>query len=130
MMNLDDDDWKEDVPAPAPSPVSVPPTIQVSLAPLVVSPVMGDSGIITREEPSEKFRELFVENTPDQAQTLDGLPLKELRRMATERGILGSAEMKKKELISALRSVVHPSLAPLEANVEKEDSILEVPELT
>ena len=128
--DLDDDDWKEEAPVPQVQQVvqeSSPPPPPV-MQPLVVSPV------IAREEPaSDQFRELFVENESmkaDQAQTLEGLSLKELRRMATERGI-ATNEMKKKELITALRNTVHPGLAPLEAHVEKEEmSSLDVPELS
>jgi hypothetical protein len=124
--DLEDDDWKDEE---APPP-------QVTVQPTLPEPV-----VIGREEPvpSASFKELFmnVEQPPAQNQTLEGLPLKELRRMASERGITGTSEMKKKDVIAALRSTVHPSLAPapvaasgsVEVEKEMELSSLDVPEL-
>lgn len=40
------------------------------------------------------------------APALEGMPLKELRRLGEQRGIRGAAEMRKKELLTALRSQV------------------------
>ena len=108
--DLDDDDWKDEE---TPAPVVQAPVVQ---APLSMSPM-----IIGREEPmsepAAQFKELFVnaeDVKPVPNQTLEGLPLKELRRMATERGVPGVADMKKKEVIAALRNTVHPGLAPVE----------------
>jgi len=39
---------------------------------------------------------------------LDGMPLKELRRLGEQRGIIGAADMRKKELLAALRHQVLP----------------------
>jgi hypothetical protein len=100
--DLDDDDWADK------EPVQVP--ILSAMAPL--PPTI----TIAREEAKEEqFRELFVNDTekPEENQTLEGLPLKELRRMATERGISGAAELKKKEVIAALRNTV-TAPAPVE----------------
>jgi hypothetical protein len=125
--DLEDDDWKDE---------EAPPPPQVTVQPTLPEPV-----VIGREEPvpSASFKELFmnVEQPPAQNQTLEGLPLKELRRMASERGITGTSEMKKKDVIAALRSTVHPSLAPapvtasdsVEVEKETELSSLDVPEL-
>jgi hypothetical protein len=125
--DLEDDDWKDE---------DAPPPPQVTVQPTIPEPV-----VIGREEPvpSASFKELFmnVEQPPAQNQTLEGLPLKELRRMASERGITGTSEMKKKDVIAALRSTVHPSLAPapvaasgsVEVEKETELSSLDVPEL-
>lgn len=125
--DLDDDDWKDE---------EAPPPVTVTVQPTLPEPV-----VIGREEPvpSASFKELFMtaEQPPAQNQTLEGLPVKDLRRMASERGITGTSEMKKKELIAALRNTVHPSLAPadppaqtsVEVEKEMELSSLDVPEL-
>lgn len=113
--DLDDDDWN-DSPAKAEVPQVSNPVFLNAMAPL--PPTI----TITRDEvkpKEEQFRELFVneaEAKPEENQTLEGLPLKELRRMATERGIAGAAELKKKEVIAALRSSV---TAPAPVDVEK-----------
>lgn len=44
---------------------------------------------------------------------LDGMPLKELRRLGEQRGIVGAADMRKKELLAALRQMV--ATAPAQA---------------
>ena len=64
-----------------------------------------------------EFRELFVQPaaSPVKASTevkevsgesLEGMPVKELRRLAEQRGLTGVSDLKKKELISALRQMV------------------------
>ena len=83
---------------------------------------------IASEEPeaSEKqFKDLFVPaatgGAPTVARTpesLESMPVKELRRLATQRGIQGAEEMKKKEILAALRRQV--TLPPSsETTVEK-----------
>jgi hypothetical protein len=47
------------------------------------------------------------------------MTIKDLRRMASERGITGTSEMKKKELVAALRQSV-PTPATVEVEVEAE----------
>jgi hypothetical protein len=75
---------------------------------------------LMREE--EQFRDLFVGDvagTPDKKMTdssvgnnteaLESMPVKELRRLAEQRGIPGATEMRKKEILSALRNQVGSS---------------------
>jgi hypothetical protein len=73
-----------------------------------------------RSQQESQFRELFVATeggkkedaapvsplTQQQQTSLEGMPVKELRRLAEERGIVGVAEMKKKEILSALRNQI------------------------
>ena len=67
----------------------------------------------------EKFRELFiqhesrspkvvVEPVVTTSESLDSMPVKDLRRLAEQRGVAGFSELKKKELIAALRQQVTP----------------------
>lgn len=74
----------------------------------------------TEEEESEgvkRFKELFVApaaaaRTPE---SLDSMPVKELRRLATQRGIQGADDMKKKEILAALRRQVVAPTTTVEA---------------
>lgn len=77
-----------------------------------------------RSQQESHFRELFVPASPvsspkkdeevtTQQQTpqmvaasLESMPVKELRRLAEERGIAGAAEMRKKDILTALRSQI------------------------
>jgi len=85
----------------------------------------------TPKDTEEKFRELFIQHehvpTPKQSTTvtrdsgevsesLDAMPVKELRRLAEQRGLTGVSDMKKKELLSALRQQV---VAPAPAEEER-----------
>ncbi len=42
---------------------------------------------------------------PSFSSSLDSMSVKELRRLATQKGVSGAAEMKKKDLITAIRSI-------------------------
>jgi hypothetical protein len=61
-------------------------------------------------ESEDQFRELFVAKAPvtdvPVAESLESMPVKELRRLAQERGIAGAADMRKKEILAALRQQV------------------------
>lgn len=64
----------------------------------------------------ERFRELFVQadappSTPV-GQTLDSMPVNELRRLAIQRGITGARDMRKKEILAALRESAAKPTAP------------------
>ncbi len=63
--------------------------------------------------PEKQFKDLFVPAAsapaPAAARTpesLESMPVKELRRLATQRGIQGAEDMKKKEILAALRRQV------------------------
>jgi len=93
--------------------------------------------IITTDE---QFRELFVQrdapsptvtttttsatassssSSSASSESLESMPVKELRRLAEQRGITGSSELRKKELLAALRQQVAPQAAA-EQPVEEE----------
>ena len=85
---------------------------------------LGDSDMPPRDD--ERFRDFFkqpeVVRTPE---SLDSMPVKELRRLAEQRGIAGTADMRKKEILAALRQQITPvpvmSVAPVaEVSVEKD----------
>jgi hypothetical protein len=93
-----------------------------------------DLHALVREE--EQFRELFiggtsVADTPEKkmsssnsvssnTEALESMPVKELRRLAEQRGISGAADMRKKEILSALRNQVGSSSGTSGTTVEVE----------
>lgn len=75
-----------------------------------------------------QFRELFIQHEtrvptpPNQKETqkenqgqesLESMPVKELRRLAEQRGLTGVSELRKKELLAALRNQITPVPVPL-----------------
>jgi hypothetical protein len=75
-----------------------------------------------------EFRELFVSSGPIEEpknEALDAMPVKELRRLAEQRGIQGTADMKKKEILSALRQQIVPAPVVKEEEVKSLDIALE-----
>jgi hypothetical protein len=86
---------------------------------------LGDVGA-PRED--ERFRDFFkqpeVARSPE---SLESMPVKELRRLAEQRGISGAADMRKKEILAALRQQITSAPAPAaaapaaEVSVEKDD---------
>ena len=96
-----------------------------------------DLAVSEQEEPKaeNQFRELFIQHeqrvpTPVASkevsakevtteQSLESMPVKELRRLAEQRGLTGVSDLKKKELLSALRQQIAPQ-AQKEEEKEKE----------
>jgi hypothetical protein len=126
--DLDDDDWAEQ--APPEQPVQVQVEV-IGREPFVREEQVREEQVreepVVREEPAHAdfMAELQARNTVDEKvveassdQTLEGLTLKELRRMASERGITGTSDMKKKDVISALRNTVSAPDAPVEVTLE------------
>ena len=94
-------------------------------------PQEDERDIITTDE---QFRELFVQrdaaspivtstttaavpSSSSSSESLESMPVKELRRLAEQRGITGSSELRKKELLAALRQQVVPALQASEPQV-------------
>jgi len=78
-----------------------------------------------------QFRELFIQQessvrlpTPP-AESLESMPVKELRRLAEQRGLTGVSELRKKELLSALRNQITPVSAPAPAPVPVQEVSIE-----
>lgn len=76
----------------------------------------------------DEFRELFIPGAGEAAssrsnagETLEGMPVRELRRLAEQRGIRGVADMKKKELLAALRQQVVVPPAPVELSIVRDE---------
>ena len=60
------------------------------------------------ESKGEQFRDLFTSppTTVNEATSLDAMPVKDLRRLAEQRGIANASELRKKEILSALKSQI------------------------
>ena len=124
--DLPDDDWEapeesvEAAPAAAPAPVNNEIEIIREDAPdlepggrILPAAVVPE---VVEETSAEEFRELFLAESgaqkvaPETPQSLESMPVKELRRLAEQRGITGVADMRKKELLTALRQQVAPTV--------------------
>ncbi len=91
--------------------------------------------VATETESDEKqFKELFAAaptgtsvTGPRTPESLESMPVKELRRLAAQRGIQGAEDMKKKEILAALRRQVSaPTSVVAAVTVEKTLDISEV----
>ncbi len=117
--DLEDDDWTEpqvQVQAPVPVQVQVqePATITIIreepvhvdfMAELQARESLVQTNVVTvNDNENENDNEKTVETEDNQ--TLEGLTLKVLRSMASQRGITGTSDMKKKDVIAALRGTV------------------------
>ena len=126
----DEEDW-----APASTPLEELAPASDDLAPGGGAAKGAESPVETQS--AEKFRELFIQHEPlpspvkvDVQAPLDSMPVKELRRLAEQRGITGVSELKKKELLAALRQqVTVPPPSPAHVVVERTLDLTEVGEL-
>jgi hypothetical protein len=133
--DLSDDDWKEDVSAaPVHSSTPLESLDSSTTVPADLQPGGRIEGVVAEEEvkasPKDlQFRELFTQApapTPlSETTALEGMAVKELRRLAEQRGIPNASELRKKEILSALKSqIVSPALG-----VEKMLDLTEVSEI-
>ena len=127
----DDDEWAGDAEAPAPAPQEEQQgAVSDDLAP-------GGRIEVPKEEVADvpltpdQFRDLFARREAEvlpapaaaaapptesntvvsSSESLDSMPVKELRRLAEQRGLTGVSELRKKELLTALRQqVVAPTV--------------------
>jgi len=131
--DLSDDDWKEEGISGGTSegtsegmqegtPVALVST-PLEPAPQVPEDLQPGGRIETVEEaPAEQpsqFRDLFMSPPvvqPTEATPLDAMPVKDLRRLAEHRGISNVAELRKKELISAIKAQIASGPAPASAS--------------
>lgn len=131
--DLADDDWEEPEPKPTGAntvDVIREGTVEEDLQPGGRILVPTEAEEVAEEKSSEEFRELFLKDTgaPVTAaaapQSLESMPVKELRRLAEQRGITGVAELRKKELLAALRQQVAPAVVEktLDLTVEHADT--------
>ena len=146
--DLADDDWEDDT-APSSSdatpqlstPLEQPPVIIVREKEIAVEDELapggriqiGDEANVTTTEiggdttETANFKELFIATdgvSVSRTESLDGMPVRELRRLAEQRGIRGVAEMKKKELLAALRQQVAPPQSVATPSVTAEPVLL------
>ncbi len=76
---------------------------------------------------TKDFRDIFITTGGDDnvsvatasQQSIDSMPVKELRRLAEQRGIEGVHDMRKKELLAALRAAVSPQQGTTTVTIEK-----------
>jgi hypothetical protein len=63
-------------------------------------------GVEEVESKSEQFRDLFTSPPVTEATSLDAMPVKDLRRLAEQRGIANASELRKKEILAALKAQI------------------------
>lgn len=131
----DDDDWADDGGAAAAqevvSHVSTPlenlgayssngQNLDLQPGGRIEVPAEFDGAPTAASQPEEEFRELFVGQDggvvtsavagagagPRTPESLESMPVKELRRLAEQRGISGAEGMRKKEILAALRQQI------------------------
>jgi hypothetical protein len=142
--DLSDDDWKEEKADP-PVHASTPLESLDNAADAVPSDLQPGGrieGVVVEEETKassdnsgEQFRELFASPAPvvvstplSEATALEGMAVKELRRLAEQRGIPNASELRKKEILSALKSqIAAPAAGGVQ--VEKMLDLTEVSEI-
>ena len=121
--DLADDDWEEEKPS-APTPQvstpleELPPALVVKekevaedLQPVADDLQPGGRLEVPVDTGAEAFRELFVGQevvAPRTPEGLESMPVRDLRRLAEQRGLTGVADMRKKELLTALRDQIKP----------------------
>ena len=124
--DLPDDDWEEEQPVAAAAAPAVPQGFEVIREDAEEETSLEPGGRIVsaeaveavEEKSAEEFRELFIAESgsarpaaaPSTPQALEAMPVKELRRLAEQRGITGASELRKKELLTALRQQVAPTV--------------------
>ena len=127
--DLDDDDWADQGQYPNETQaeaqdvrVAVVDTV-VQEAPLTQTQVVREEPVKMTPELIQGFSNMYTEEVKtvetkevksEEPQTLEGMTIKELRRMASERGITGTSDMRKKDLVAALRESVTPAQAEAE----------------
>lgn len=123
--DLSDDDWKEDVVTEI-APSSTP--LESLDAPAEVAPDLQPGGRIEGVEPEaaaaattepEQFRDLFTKPVVSDPSSLDAMPVKDLRRLAEQRGIPNVSDLRKKEILSALKSQIVGPASSGDVHVEK-----------
>jgi hypothetical protein len=146
------DDWEEDasgtaVPSPPSGPSesmevddsNIPDDLRPGGRMSVEENIMQPNSVQEQQTPEEsntQFRELFVnENSnkvvselpPKTPESLESMSLKELRRLAEQRGIPNTNDLRKKEILSALRQQISPPTEELKVVQlqENEAEILE-----
>jgi hypothetical protein len=147
----DEEDWEDDVEAVAGSSVatSLSPKHDVFVSRVEAQEEMTDdlapggrmsgtlegleeiSSASAVAESGDDFRNLFMSETVAPAsvsrtpEVLESMSVKELRRLAEQRGISGAADMRKKEILAALRQQVPPAVAPATVTVERTVDLVE-----
>ena len=128
--DLGDDDWKEDAEVvdemEGAVDISAGSTPLSALGLEEAVPIFEEEGVNPDLQPggriqvveeggleskSEQFRDLFTSPSVNEATSLDAMPVKDLRRLAEQRGIANASELRKKEILSALKSQIGSSAA-------------------
>jgi hypothetical protein len=129
-----EEDWEPPAESQKSTPLEALETLDLDLESTVTPPerVVSDDlqpgggasvGDLISEKKDDSFRELFIQHDPPSPvkestpESLEAMPVRELRRLAEQRGLTGVSDMRKKELLSLLRQQIStPSVT-----IERED---------
>ncbi len=123
--DLEDDDWETPATANSSIPSESENTVTIAREDYTDDLQPGGRLLVPSEEEFKEaetvqegeFKELFVQKespvaaapapaSASASESLESMPLKELRRLGEKRGVAGANEMRKKELLAALRNGV------------------------
>jgi hypothetical protein len=116
----EEDDWAPVTPLESGSDLVPGGHIDTPVLTVVEEEVSLEQKLAERSHQETQFRDLFVPTSPSPktetvvttvvqqppSASLESMPVKDLRRLAEERGIAGVAEMRKKDILAALRSQI------------------------
>jgi hypothetical protein len=138
-----EEDWDAPAPIPAPAPPSSPSpepesqrstplealeTLDLTDLPNDLQPGGGAKIGDGVNEKEESFRELFIQHDPPSPikeavpESLEAMPVRELRRLAEQRGLTGVSDMRKKELLALLRQQISSPSVTVERSEITEDN--------
>lgn len=132
-----EEEWDAPAPAPSPEPESQKSTPLEALETLDLTDLPNDlqpgGGAKVGEgdrvnEKEESFRELFIQHDPPSPikeavpESLEAMPVRELRRLAEQRGLTGVSDMRKKELLALLRQQISSPSVTVERSEITEDN--------
>jgi hypothetical protein len=140
LEESDDEDWAPAAVAGGSTPLDLLQEQEETDESLKPGGGAGQGVVVSEvEEPdvsNEQFRELFLQreridtpvvkdsvSTTPSNESLESMPVKELRRLAEQRGITGVSELKKKELLSALRQQITVATPPSNKEVTVERTL-------
>jgi len=136
----DESDW----PTSSSTPLSALETAPVDLQPGGRIGVAQDDIKEVSTDKDAQFRELFIQhesrvptpqsqsqnqnqnqNQNQSQESLESMPVKDLRRLAEQRGITGVSELRKKELLAALRNQITPAPVSTAVPVVQQEVLVE-----
>jgi len=120
-----EEDWESPPENQTSTPLEALETLDLTGLPDDLQPGGGAS---VGEKKDDSFRELFIQHDPpsptkeSSPESLEAMPVRELRRLAEQRGLTGVSDMRKKELLAMLRQQIStPSVTVERSDIAEVD---------